>query len=139
VRRARCLADTSVIARGRQASVSDVLDELVIHGRLWTCRMVDLELLYSAQSNAVDELATERRSLPEAPITPDVLDRAFEVMESLRADGHRRTAKPADCIIAASAELAGLTVLHYDRDFDRIAEVTGQNTEWVAPAGSLDT
>jgi len=34
-------------------------------------------------------------------------------------------------IIAAAAEHAGLTVLHYDRDFDRIAENTAQPVEWV--------
>ena len=36
-----------------------------------------------------------------------------------------------DLIIAAAAEQAGLTVLHYDDDFDLIAEVTGQPMEWV--------
>jgi predicted nucleic acid-binding protein len=43
-----------------------------------------------------------------------------------------------DLIIAAAAEAAGLTVLHYDHDFEHIASVTGQPTEWVSPAGSLD-
>lgn len=32
-------------------------------------------------------------------------------------------------LIAATAELAGLTVLHLDGDFDLIAELTGQPTE----------
>jgi predicted nucleic acid-binding protein len=130
--------DTSVIARSRQPEVADVLDDLAINGRLWTCRMVDLELIYSVRGTDVAELAAERRLLPEAPVTPPALDRALEVMELMRTKGLRRAAKPADCIIAASAELAGLTVLHYDRDYDHIAEVTGQHTEWVAPAGSLD-
>ncbi len=40
-------------------------------------------------------------------------------------------------IIAATAELAGLAVLHYDRDYDLIAEITGQNVEWVVPRGSV--
>jgi predicted nucleic acid-binding protein len=43
-----------------------------------------------------------------------------------------------DLVIAAAAEAAGLAVLHYDDDYDRIASVTRQPTEWVAPAGSLD-
>ena len=42
-----------------------------------------------------------------------------------------------DLIIAAAAELSGATVLHYDADFDRIAEITGQAMEWIAPNGSL--
>jgi predicted nucleic acid-binding protein len=46
--------------------------------------------------------------------------------------------KIPDLLIAATAEKAGLTVLHYDRDYDRIAEVTGQPTEWVVEAGAAD-
>ena len=42
-----------------------------------------------------------------------------------------------DLIVAAAAEAAGLKVLHYDADFDRIAAVTAQETEWVVPRGSL--
>ena len=43
-----------------------------------------------------------------------------------------------DLVIAAAAEAAGLSVLHYDSDYDRIAAVTNQPTEWIAPLGSLD-
>jgi predicted nucleic acid-binding protein len=51
-----------------------------------------------------------------------------------------RCARPQvpDLIIAAAAELAGLTVLHYDHDFELIASVTGQPHEWVVPRGSID-
>jgi predicted nucleic acid-binding protein len=56
----------------------------------------------------------------------------------MAAAGHHRGAKPVDLVIAAAAEAAGLAVLHYDDDYDRIASVTRQPTEWVAPAGSLD-
>ena len=45
--------------------------------------------------------------------------------------------KLADVLIAAAAERAGLTVLHYDKDFDLIAGVTAQRCEWIAPEGSL--
>jgi len=41
-------------------------------------------------------------------------------------------------LVAAAAEAAGLAVLHYDADFDRIAAVTGQKCEWVVAAGSID-
>jgi len=49
---------------------------------------------------------------------------------------HRNFSLP-DLIIAATAELAGLTVLHYDEAYDRIAKITGQPVEWVVPKGSL--
>lgn len=45
--------------------------------------------------------------------------------------------KPVDLLIAAVAELAGAAVWHYDSDYDRIAEVTGQPMEWVVPRGLL--
>ena len=50
---------------------------------------------------------------------------------------HRAVPLP-DLLVAACAERAGLTVLHYDADFDRIAAVTGQKCEWVATPGSID-
>jgi hypothetical protein len=46
--------------------------------------------------------------------------------------------KSFDLLIAAAAEVAGLVVLHYDRDYHRIATVTGQPCEWVVPAGEAD-
>jgi predicted nucleic acid-binding protein len=49
---------------------------------------------------------------------------------------HRAVPLP-DLLIAACAELAGLEVLHYDADFDRIAELTGQATQWIVPRGSV--
>ena len=47
--------------------------------------------------------------------------------------------KIADLIIAAVAERRGLVVLHYDRDYDRIAEVTDQPVEWVVARGTADS
>ena len=49
-----------------------------------------------------------------------------------------RAQRVPDLLIAAAAESRGLTVLHYDADFDRIASVTGQSCEWVVPASSVD-
>lgn len=54
----------------------------------------------------------------------------------LARKGHHRL-PVIDLIVAAAAESAGLAVLHYDGDFERIAEVTGQPHEWVAPRGAL--
>jgi len=56
---------------------------------------------------------------------------------SARGGAHQRSVKHPDLLIAAAAEAAGLTVLHYDEDYDRIAEVTSQPTRWLARAGSL--
>ena len=51
---------------------------------------------------------------------------------------HQRGRKVPDLLIAAAAESRGLTVLHYDADFDLIASVTGQRCDWIVPAGSVD-
>ena len=41
-----------------------------------------------------------------------------------------RSAGPVDLVVAATAELHDLTLLHHDHDFDVIASVTGQATRW---------
>jgi len=69
--------------------------------------------------------------------TADHLRRARQVQRMLAAK-HQRGRKVPDLLIAAAAESRGLTVLHYDADFDLIASVTGQSCEWVVPAGSVD-
>ena len=66
-----------------------------------------------------------------------MLDRAVAVQDLLAEKSQQRGAKIADLLIAAAAEAAGLVVLHYDHDFDLIAQTTGQRTEWIVPAGSL--
>jgi len=66
-----------------------------------------------------------------------VLDRAVAVQDLLAARSQQRGEKIADLLIAAAAEAAGLVVLHYDHDFELIADVTGQPTEWIVPAGTV--
>lgn len=134
----RRLVDTSVLARGHQPVVAERLEALGLAGKLWTCRMIDLEYVYSRPARAVSETIRERRALAEVPITTATLDRALDLMEALADAGKHRHVGLVDCVIAASAMQAGISVLHYDRDFDRIAEVTALEAEWVAPAGSLD-
>lgn len=134
----RYLVDTSVLARARQDVVGERLATLAQAGRLWTCRLVDLEVVYASRARDVAAVIEERRALPEAPITAEVMHRALQVAGAMAASGHHRGAKPVDLVIAAAAEAAGLAVLHYDDDYDRIASVTRQPTEWVAPVGTLD-
>ena len=134
----RYLVDTSVLARARQELVGDRLATPARAGRLWTCRLVDLEVVYGSRARDVAEVIEERMALPDAPITAEVMHRALQIAGAMAAAGFHRGAKPADLVIAAAAEAASLTVLHYDDDYDRIASVTRQPTEWVAPAGTLD-
>jgi predicted nucleic acid-binding protein len=70
------------------------------------------------------------------PTTEDVCRRALDVQRDLAARSEHRGVKVPDLLIAAAAEAADLTVLHYDADYDRIAAVTGQETRWVVDRGS---
>jgi predicted nucleic acid-binding protein len=71
-------------------------------------------------------------SMPVQNITPGMESRALEVQGLLAERGHHRAPSIPDLLIAATAELAGLTVLHVDKDFELIAEVTGQPVERLA-------
>jgi hypothetical protein len=65
-------------------------------------------------------------------------ERAAEVQVELTAQGARRSAGPVDLLTAAAAEVHGLILLHYDADFVKVAEVTGQPTRWLAEPGAID-
>ncbi len=65
------------------------------------------------------------------------MQRALEVQAALAERSQHRAVPLPDLLIAACAERAGLTVLHYDADFERIAKVTGQPTRWIVPRGSV--
>lgn len=91
-----------------------------------------LEVGYSARSGP--ELRAGLRqppmsSMPVEYLTPAVEDRAVEILALLADRGQHRAPSIPDLIIAATAELAGLTVLHLDKDFEVIAAVTGQAME----------
>jgi predicted nucleic acid-binding protein len=91
-----------------------------------------LEVGYSARSGP--ELRAGLRqppmsSMPAEYLTPAIEDRAVEVLALLADRGQHRAPSIPDLIIAATAELAGLTILHLDKDFEVIAAVTGQALE----------
>lgn len=136
--RARYLVDKSALARMPLPPVRQRLAPLLEAGDVATCSIIDLEVLYSAR-NAEDHRGIRRRralAYESIPMSQEIFDRAVEVQGLLAAKGHHRVPIP-DLLIAAVAELSGLTLLHYDRDFERIAAVTHQRTEWVVLAGSV--
>lgn len=106
-------------------------------GLIATCATVDLEVLYSSRNPAEYEaILEERRSLDAAPITPEVMDVAVGLQHELARRGQHRLAIP-DLVISAAARAAGLVVLHYDADFERLAAAGGAPHEWVVPQGTL--
>jgi len=91
-----------------------------------------LEVGYSARSGAQARTALRSVPLVAMPVeylTPSIEERAVEVQLLLAEQGQHRAPSIPDVIIAAIAELAGLTVLHVDKDFELIAALTGQPVE----------
>ena len=133
------LADTSVWARiGKPAMVWFAV--AVEDGRIAVCDQVAMEVLFSAR-DASDFRATEEALLacPWLSIEPRDWDEARRVFRALADQGplHHRQVKIPDLLIAAVAARHDVTLVHYDADYDVIAEVTGQRTRWAAPRGSL--
>ena len=136
---AEYLADKSALTRrDTRPDVRAVIEPLLLAGRIATCSVVDLELLYSARdARAYQRLAAALEGMPRVPVTETVMERALEVQARLaKRSQHRGVALP-DLIIAACAEEHGLAVLHYDGDYDLIATITGQPTQWVVARGTV--
>ncbi len=108
-------------------------------GQVATCSVVRLELLYSARDLAsFDAIARSVLALRDIPVTVAVQRAAVAAMRELAATAplHHRVPLP-DLLIAAAAQEAGVGVLHYDRHYDRLAQVLGFKSRWLAPAGEL--
>lgn len=134
------LVDTSVLARRAHPALFDDVRAMIVSGDAATCVPVMLEVLHSARSaREFREVRAELDALTLLPIGPAEWTRAIDVYGRLaeRGGAHQRSVPHPDLLAAVAAEAAGAEVLHYDEDFDRIAEVTGQAVRWVAPRGSL--
>lgn len=132
------LGDTSALARQHRPEVALRLAPLLEAGLVARCTPTDLEAGFSSRTPATHRQMRElRSSWPLVSMDQAILDRAVEVQDALAERSRQRAAKIADLLIAAAAEAAGLVVLHYDRDFDLIAEVTGQSVEWIVAAGTV--
>ncbi|MDX6680830.1 MAG: hypothetical protein QOG94_869 [Solirubrobacteraceae bacterium] len=133
------LADTSAWARVRH--FTEHWEAAITERRIAICGVIELELLYSARTRAdVTSLFDGLGTLRRLAITQSVVDAAVrtvvELAEQGRGGGSHRVS-PADAIIGACAAANGCAVLHYDKHYDRLAEVLGFKSLWLAPAGSV--
>ena len=132
------LVDTSVISRLGQVSVRAVVDPLTHAGLLGRAGITDLEVGHgSRNAREWDRDMSDLSVFELVETSADHVRRARQV-QRLLASRSQRGRKIPDLLIAAAAEEAGLTLLHYDSDFDLISGVTGQTCQWVVPAGSID-
>lgn len=101
---------------------------------------VDLEVGYSARDPAGYSRTARARAIgfTDLPLEPAIGERAREVQAMLARRSQHRAAGIVDLLTAAIAEHHSAVVLHYDSDFDHIAEVTGQQTRWVVRRASVD-
>ena len=131
------LIDTSVLHRLKSDEVLTKVRALALIGEIARCSITDLEYLYSARNEVEWEGASHLLSrFFNIEIQPEHFTRALQVQRVL-AQKSQRGWKIPDLIIAAVAEQLDLTLLHYDNDFDQIAEITGQRAEWIVPAGHI--
>jgi predicted nucleic acid-binding protein len=133
------LIDTSAWSRMRVPAVHKRLTAILGEGAAGTCLPLDLEDGRSAKNfrDAMSIRALRSRVMTELPITLGVATRSRDLQLALTQRGYHRAASPVDLITAAAAAEYGAVVLHYDRDYDLIADVGGPRCEWIAPAGSL--
>lgn len=137
---ARYVVDTSALVRLlRNPDALRPWREPLTAGLLAICPVVELELLYTARSREDrDKLFDLLRAAYTWVAMPErVFDRAAAVQATLTTAGAHRSAGAVDLLLAATAELHGLTLLHYDHDFERIGDVTEQPTAWLAAPGTL--
>lgn len=128
----RWLIDKSAIARIHLASNAPEWASRIERGLVHICTVTRLEVGFSARSaNDHRSLLAEPplASMPVEYLTPKIENRALELQAALAERGQHRAPSVPDLIIAATAELAHLTVLHLDKDFELIAHVTGQPLE----------
>jgi predicted nucleic acid-binding protein len=119
----------------RAEEIADALES----GRIATCLPFLLEAGYSARdAQDHDELLDQLLALPRAEIDADAERRALDAQRRLAKAGHHRL-PPVDLLVAAIADRHELGVLHYDHDYDVIADKSDLRFDsvWLAPRGSL--
>ncbi len=129
------LIDKSALVRLASSADAAEWAARIERGLVRISTVTRLEVGYSARSGAGLRAGLQRPPLSSMPVeylTPAIEDRSVEVLTLLADRGQHRAPSVPDLIIAATAELAGLTVLHLDKDFEVIADLTGQPLERLA-------
>lgn len=135
--RSQLLVDTSVLTRLTKPAVAQAFTPLAAAGRVALCAPVVFEMGFTAPSpmryrQLVDGLA----AYDQVPVNDADHRRALEVQALMAEKGQHRRLSLVDALVAAVAEARALTVLHYDADFEAVAEMTGQAQRWVVERGT---
>lgn len=107
-------------------------------GRVLVCDLIVLELIRLAPNPPrAREVAERLDSFEAVAMGAELWRRARELQGLLAAGGDHRRVPPVDLLIAATAEQAGVPLIHYDRDYERIARVSALQHHWLVPDGAL--
>ncbi len=126
------LIDKSALVRLAHSLDVDDWASRIQRGLVRVSTVTRLEVGYSARSGGELRTSIVRppiASMPVEYLTPTIEDRAVAVQTLLADHGRHRAASIPDLLIAATAEIGQLIVLHVDNDYELIAELTGQPTE----------
>lgn len=126
------LIDKSAYTRLASSADAEVWVERIERGLVRISTITRLEIGYSFRSAAQareESVSPPLALLPLEYLTPAAEDRAVEVQLLLADRGQHRAPSIPDLLVAAIAELANLTVLALDKDFELIADITGQAIE----------
>ena len=129
------LVDKSALVRIATSPEAEVWFDRVERGLVHITTPTLLQVGFSSRSGPDWHRVTKDPPIGLMPIenlTPRIEQRAVAVQGILAGLGQHRAPSIPDLLIAATAELTGLTVLHVDKDFDLIATVTDQPTQWLA-------
>jgi predicted nucleic acid-binding protein len=134
------LIDTSAAMRIQRPKCRDAWGPIVQQGRIGMCEPTEVEVLYTARSAAEADALARRMSFVYTwrAVPPDPWPRVRELQKALTAAGCHRSAGPVDLLVAVTAIHHGLTLLHYDHDFETIARHSELRTRWLADPGSAD-
>lgn len=126
------LIDKSALVRLGASPDADEWANRIERGLVHVCSVTLLEVGYSARTGPERARALRTPPLSAMPVeysTPTIEDRAIDVQGQLAERGQHRAPSIPDLLIAATAEISNRIVLHLDKDFDLIAELTGQPLE----------
>ena len=137
--RERYLADTSVFSRLSKPTVAAAFAPLAAEGAVAVCAPVMFELGFAARSaRDYAALMDGLTSFASVPTTDGDHRRALDIQSDLAKRSQHRAVSLVDALVAAIAETRDLTVLHYDADFELIAQFTGQPQQWIVSRGLAD-
>jgi predicted nucleic acid-binding protein len=110
----------------------------VTDGRVLVCDLIVLELVrLTPNQSRASEVAQRLNAFETVTMSAKLWHRARQLQDLLAASGDHRRVPPVDLLIGAAAEQAEVPLVHYDRDYERIARVSALQQHWLVPDGTL--